>query len=167
MRVVVMGVTGCGKSSVGAALATSLGYPFADADDFHSGANIAKMAAGEALTDADRWPWLDTVGTWLGEHTDAVVACSSLRRAYRDRIRAAAGTAVFLHLAAPRSVIAQRVARRTQTEGHFAGVELLESQYATLEPLGFAEVGGTIDVTHRTLEEAVTEAHDIIALQDD
>lgn len=167
MRVVVMGVTGCGKSSVGAAIAGSLGFAFADADDFHPPANIAKMMAGEPLTDEDRWPWLDAVGQWLASHPDAVVACSALRKAYRDRIRAAAGMTVFLHLTAPQSVIAQRVHRRTIDEGHFAGVDLLASQYETLEPLGFTEVGGTIDVSHRSLAETIDEAHDIIALQDD
>lgn len=167
MRVVVMGVTGCGKSSVGRAVAQSLDFVFADADDFHPAANVAKMTAGEPLTDEDRWPWLEAVGEWLASHPDAVVACSALKKAYRDRIREHAGLTVFLHLAAPHSVLAERVARRTETEGHFAGVALLESQFAALEPLGFKEVGGTIDVSHRSLAEAIEEAHDIIALQDD
>ncbi len=167
MRVVVMGVTGCGKTSVGRQLASSLGFAFADADDFHPPANIAKMAGGIPLTDEDRWPWLDEVGEWLAAHPDAVVACSALRKAYRERIRERAGMTVFLHLAAPPSVLAERVHRRTLDEGHFAGVNLLESQFALLEPLGYDEVGGSIDVTHRTLSEVIAEAHDIIALQDD
>ena len=167
MRVVVMGVTGCGKTSVGRELASALGFTFADADDFHSPSNVAKMAAGTPLTEDDRWPWLDEVGNWLASHPNAIVACSALRKSYRDRIRARAGTTVFLHLAAPLSVIAERVHRRSIDEGHFAGVDLLESQFALLEPLGFAEVGGSIDVSHRTLAEVIEEAHDILALQDD
>lgn len=167
MRVVVMGVTGCGKTSVGRELASSLGFVFADGDDFHSPSNVAKMAAGTPLTEDDRWPWLDEVGTWLSSHPDAVVACSALRKSYRNRIRERAGTTVFLHLAAPPSVIVERVHRRSVDEGHFAGVDLLESQFALLEPLGYDEIGGSIDVTHLTLAEVVEEAHDIIALQDD
>lgn len=167
MRVVVMGVTGCGKSSVGRELASSLEFAFADADDFHTPSNVAKMAAGTPLTDEDRWPWLDRVGDWLASHPDAVLACSALRRAYRDRIRVRAGMTVFLHLVAPQSVIAERVHRRSEVEGHFAGVDLLASQFTILEPLGYDEVGGSIDVTHLTLAEVVAEAHNIIALQDD
>ncbi len=167
MRVVVMGVTGCGKTSVGRQLASSLGFAFADADDFHTPSNVAKMAAGVPLTDEDRWPWLDEVGAWLASHPDAIVACSALRKAYRDRIRRHAAMTVFLHLAAPPSVIAGRVHKRSIDEGHFAGVDLLESQFALLEPLGYDEVGGSIDVTHRTLADVIEEAHDIIALQDD
>lgn len=167
MRVVVMGVTGCGKSSVGADLAASLGIPFADADDFHPESNVAKMSAGIALTDADRWPWLDAVGEWLACHPDGVIACSALKRSYRDRIRAAAGAIVCVHLAARKSVLAERVALRTATEGHFAGTNLLDSQYATLEPLGFDEVGGTIDVSHLTAHQVANEVADLIGLQDD
>lgn len=167
MRVVVMGVTGCGKSSVGAAVAASLGLPFADADDFHPVANVALMAGGIPLTDADRWPWLDAVGEWLAVHPDSVMACSALKRKYRDRLRSQAGPTVFVHLAARQSVLAVRVTRRSEIEGHFAGADLLDSQYATLEPLGFDEVGGTIDVTHLTAHEASSEVADLISLQDD
>lgn len=162
-----MGVTGCGKSSVGGALAASLGVPFADADDFHPESNVAKMSAGIPLTDADRWPWLDAVGEWLASHPDAVVACSALKRSYRDRLRADAGAIVCVHLAARQSVLAERVARRTSTEGHFAGTELLDSQYAALQPLGFDEVGGTIDVSHLDAHQVASEVADLIALQDD
>ena len=167
MRVVVMGVTGCGKSSAGIALATSLGIPFADADDFHPDSNVAKMSAGIPLTDADRWPWLDAVGTWLALHPDAVVACSALKRSYRDRLRIDAGAVVWIHLAARKSALAERVALRTETEGHFAGIGLLDSQYATLEPLGFDEVGGTLDVSHLTAEEVANEVAYLIALEED
>jgi carbohydrate kinase (thermoresistant glucokinase family) len=166
MRVVVMGVTGCGKSSAGEAVSASLGIPFADADDFHPESNVAKMAAGIPLTDADRWPWLDAVGTWLATHPDAVMACSALKRSYRDRLRAEAGAVSFVHLAAKKSILEERVARRTETEGHFAGTDLLDSQFATLEPLGFDEVGGTIDVSHLTASEVSSEVTDLIALLD-
>ncbi|HZL81660.1 MAG TPA: gluconokinase, GntK/IdnK-type, partial [Demequina sp.] len=108
MRVIVMGVTGCGKSSVGAALAAEMGYEFADADDFHPPASVAAMAKGIPLTDEERWPWLDAVGAWMKPQTDVVVACSALRRSYRNRIREAAGPTMFLHLTATQSVIEER-----------------------------------------------------------
>jgi carbohydrate kinase (thermoresistant glucokinase family) len=142
MRLVVMGVSGCGKSSLGAALATALALPFTDADDLHPVGNRAKMAAGQPLTDADRWPWLQAVGAVLAGGA-GVVACSALRRAYRDRLRATAGPVQFLHLVAPREVIAQRLAAR---RGHFMPVALLESQLATLEPLALGE-GWTLNVS--------------------
>ena len=167
MRVVVMGVTGCGKSSVGTALAASLGIPFADADGFHPASNVAKMSAGVSLTDAERWPWLDAIGAWLGSHPDSVVACSALKRSYRDRLRVDAGAVVFVHLAARKSILAARVALRSETEGHFAGTDLLDSQYATLEPLGFEEVGGTIDVSHLSIHQAWSEVAYLIELQED
>lgn len=162
-----MGVTGCGKSTVGAGVAAALGIPFADADDFHPASNVAKMAAGIALTDDDRWPWLEAVGEWLASEPDAVVACSALKRSYRDRLRARAGALVFVHLAAPQSVLAERVALRSATEGHFAGVDLLASQYEVLEPLGFDEVGGTIDVSHLAASDVVREVTDLASLHDD
>lgn len=162
-----MGVTGCGKSTVGARLAAALGVPFADGDDFHPAENVAKMTAGIPLTDEDRWPWLDAVGSWLHDRPDAVVACSALRRAYRDRLRAAAGPLVCLHLTAPTSVLVERVARRSATEGHFAGVALLDSQFAALQPLGFDEAGGSIDVAHQSAEAALASALDILELHDD
>src|SRR6185503_8134662 len=98
--VVVMGVTGCGKSTVGIALARRLGVPFADADDFHSQENVAKMAAGAPLDDADRGPWLHAIGAWLAEHAEhgAVASCSALKRAYRDVLREHAPDAFFVHL---------------------------------------------------------------------
>ena len=136
-----MGVSGCGKSSLGAALATTLALPFTDADDLHPAANRAKMAAGQPLTDADRWPWLQAVGAVLASNA-GVVACSALRRAYRDRLRDAAGPVQFLHLVAPREVIAERLAAR---RGHFMPLALLDSQLATLEPLAPAE-GWTLNV---------------------
>jgi carbohydrate kinase (thermoresistant glucokinase family) len=141
MRLVVMGVSGCGKSSLGAALATALALPFTDADDLHPAANRAKMAAGQPLTDADRWPWLQAVGAVLAGGA-GVVACSALRRSYRDRLRDTAGPVQFLHLVAPREVIVERLAAR---RGHFMPLALLDSQLATLEPLAPGE-GWTLNV---------------------
>ena len=132
MRIVVMGVTSTGKSLIGARLAEAVGGRFVDGDDLHPQANREKMIRGEPLDDRDRAPWLDRIGAALaaGEGT-TVVACSALKRAYRDRIRMAAGQAVFVHLTGPRAVIAERMAERT---GHFMPVSLLDSQLATLEP---------------------------------
>lgn len=167
MRVIVMGVTGCGKSSVGAALAAKLGYEFADADDFHPPANVATMAQGIPITDEERWPWLDAVGAWMKPRMDVVVACSALRHSYRDRLRETAGPTMFLHLTGPRAVIESRVRHRSTHEEHFAGVELVATQYAVLEPLRLNEMGGSIDVAHLSIGQIAAEAADIVALQDD
>jgi carbohydrate kinase (thermoresistant glucokinase family) len=133
MIVVVMGVSGCGKSTVGAALAQSLGWPFLDADDFHPPENVAKMAAGTPLTDDDRWPWLDrTVDALRGAlatHGNAVLACSALRKAYRARL-ARAGAIRFVHLRGNQATIAARLATR---QHRYMPATLLASQFATLE----------------------------------
>lgn len=131
MMVVVMGISGSGKSSVGEALAISLGVPFLEGDSLHLPANVAKMAAGEPLDDADRAPWLTAIAAWMGTHDDGVVACSALKRAYRDRLRDGAPTTRFVLLAPPRAVLEQRLGRR---QGHFMPGSLLDSQLATLEP---------------------------------
>ena len=143
--VVMMGVSGSGKTAVGAALAQRLRVPFADADDFHPPENIAKMSAGVPLTDDDREPWLRTIATWLGEHArhGGVVACSALKRSYRDLLRRCAPEVAFLHLEGDPEVIARRQASRP---GHFMPASLLASQFATLEPLRADERGTTIDV---------------------
>ena len=139
-----MGVSGSGKSTVGAALARRLGVPFADADDFHPAANIAKMAAGTPLTDADRYPWLEAVGKWLEDHEDGgVMSCSALKRAYRDRLRSHCPRVEFLHLTGSPELIARRQAGRP---GHFMPSALLKSQFDTLEPLGPDEHGIALDV---------------------
>lgn len=131
-RIVIMGVSGCGKSSVGAALGHSLGIPYRDGDDLHPAANVEKMRAGIPLTDADRWPWLARVAQVLHDEAPVIVGCSALRRTYRDRIRAGAGGAVrFVHLTGSRDIIAARMAART---GHYMPTALLDSQFATLEP---------------------------------
>jgi gluconokinase len=142
--VVVMGVSGSGKSMVGAALARRLGVPFADADAFHPQAHVAKMAAGTPLTDDDRYPWLDAVGQWLAHHDEGgVMSCSALKRSYRDQLRSHCPRTEFLHLTGSPELIARRQAGRA---GHFMPSTLLESQFATLEPLGPDESGMAVDV---------------------
>ena len=131
-RVVIMGVSGCGKSSVGAGLAARLGLNYRDGDDLHPPENVAKMRTGMPLTDGDRWPWLDRVGQVLLADAPVIVGCSALKRAYRDRIRTAAGGPVtFVHLAGSQEVIAARMALR---QGHYMPLSLLDSQFAALEP---------------------------------
>ncbi len=157
-----MGVTGCGKSTVGRLLAHDLGAEFADADDFHTADAVARMSSGVALTDEDRWPWLDAVASWLAERERAVVACSALRRAYRDRIRGVAGDDVqFIHLDARQDVLEARVRLRSERDGHFAGAGLLDSQYATLEPLEDDERGGRVDVERYAPVDAADAARAI------
>jgi gluconokinase len=142
--IVVMGVSGSGKSTVGAALAQRLRVPFADADDFHPPANIAKMIAGQPLDDDDRYPWLEAIGAWLAGHCDGgVMSCSALKRKYRDQLRRHCPTVEFLHLSGTPQTIAARQASRP---GHFMPASLLASQFATLEPLQSDERGITIDV---------------------
>ena len=140
-----MGVSGSGKSTVGAAVAQRLRVPFADADDFHPAANIAKMSAGHALNDDDRRPWLETIGDWLAERcgSGGVMSCSALKRTYRDQLRQHCPEVEFLHLAGTPEVIARRQSSRP---GHFMPASLLASQFETLEPLAADENGVTIDV---------------------
>ena len=141
MIVVVMGVTGCGKSTVGAALAERLGWRFLDADDFHPPANVAKMAAGTPLADEDRWPWLDRLASELrtieAAGGNGVLACSALKEAYRSRI-GAAGDVRFVHLAGDQATIASRLADRKH---RYMPASLLASQFAALErPANAVEV---------------------------
>jgi gluconokinase len=126
--VVVMGVSGTGKSTIGVALADALGIPFVEGDDLHPEANVAKMAAGIPLTDADRAPWLDRIAAELG--SPVVVACSALKRAYRDRLREAAPDLALVYLHGTAELLAARVEGR---EGHFMPTALLQSQLDTLE----------------------------------
>lgn len=161
--IVVMGVSGSGKSTVGAALAQRLRVPFEDADDLHPRANIAKMAAGQPLDDADRHPWLEVIGEWLAVHGEGggdgrggaggVMSCSALKRSYRDQLRAHAAGVVFVHLAGSHEVIAERQASRP---GHFMPASLLASQFATLEPLQPDEPGVVVDVDQGV--DAIVEA---------
>ncbi|WP_256104683.1 gluconokinase [Streptomyces sp. ODS05-4] len=143
--VVVMGVAGTGKTTVGPLVAARLGVPYAEGDDFHPAANIAKMSAGVPLDDADRAPWLDAIGRWAHGRAGlgGVVSSSALKRAYRDRLRAAAPGAVFLHLTGDRELVERRMAER---RGHFMPTALLDSQFAALEPLGGDEAGVAVDV---------------------
>ncbi len=133
MTVLLMGVCGCGKSTVGRALAVELNWPFLDADTLHPQANVAKMASGIALTDEDRWPWFDRVVAEMRGHaaagTHVVIACSALKQAYRDRL-ANGGSVRFVYLKGDAETIAPRLAGR---KGHFMPPSLLASQFATLE----------------------------------
>ncbi|SUE29086.1 gluconokinase [Nocardia farcinica] len=158
-RVVVMGVTGSGKTTVGTRLAAALGVPFAEGDDFHPAANIERMRAGIPLTDAERRPWLDRIAAWLaGASGGGVVSCSALARAYRDTLRAAAPDVLFVHLDVPRPVLDRRVRER---RGHFMAPQLLDSQLALLEPLGPDEPGVVLDGT-RPPEELVARARELM-----
>lgn len=138
--VLVMGVSGAGKSTVGGLLAERLGTAFADADSFHPPANIAKMSRGEPLTDDDRWPWLDAIGAWVDARHAAglggVVTCSALKRVYRERLRAGRPMLRLLHLAGDPALIGARQAARPD---HFMPASLMASQFATLEAPGEAE----------------------------
>ena len=145
--VVVMGVSGSGKTTVARGIAAAMGWEFAEGDDFHSPANVAKMASGQPLTDDDRWPWLRTIGAWLTEHEqagrDAVVTCSALRRVYRDLLREDRPDVRFCHVEADAALIKDRVEHRT---GHYMPPSLLPSQLATLEPLEPDEPGVAVSV---------------------
>jgi gluconokinase len=158
-----MGVSGSGKTTVGAALAQRLRVPFADADDFHPPENVAKMAAGVPLDDADRLPWLHTIGAWLAAHADAggVISCSALKRSYRDVLRAAAPTQFFVHLDGSPEVVARRVQGRP---GHFMPATLVDSQFATLEPLGPDENGVALDLD-RSVDQLVEDFLSVTAVE--
>ena len=159
IHIVVMGVAGCGKSTVSEAIRDQLDYTLAEGDDFHPKANIDKMSAGIALTDEDRWPWLDLINKWmvaresLGENT--VVSSSALKRSYREVLSKNLNV-YFLHLNGSHELIAQRLKDR---KGHFMPPSLLPSQFAILEPLGKEENGTVIsiegsveDMVHRAIE---------------
>lgn len=152
-----MGVSAAGKSTVGVALAAALGVPFVDADSLHSDANRAKMNAGTPLVDDDRWLWLDAVGRCFAvAEAGLVVACSALRRAYRDRIRETSPGVVFVHLHGSPALLAARAGARVD---HFMPASLLASQLETLEPLETDEVGFELTVDrapHILVEEAAT-----------
>jgi gluconokinase len=143
-HILVMGVSGCGKSTIGAMLAEALGLPFADADAFHPPENVKKMSAGIPLTDADRGPWLDALGAWLAaEERGGLIACSALKRVYRDRLRGWVPGLRVIHLSGAPELIAGRQGTR---EGHFMPPSLMASQFATLEPPGADEEAITLDI---------------------
>ena len=167
---VVMGVSGCGKSTVAALLAGELGWPFEEGDSLHPKSNIDKMAAGQALTDDDRWPWLDTVADWVDEQLDAgksgVITCSALKRSYREVINRRGSGVHFIYLAGSRETIAARLSSR---HGHFMPDSLLDSQFATLEEPAADEpslrigIGPTPEVIVAEIRDAFgwTEATDV------
>lgn len=146
-NIVVFGVSGAGKTTVGRRLAEVLNRTFADADDFHSPESVRKMSASIPLTDSDRVPWLQSVRDWMNRQNDegngTVVACSALKRAYRDALRAASGEVLFVHLSGTSEVISGRLDGRS---GHFMPSTLLASQFEALEPLTPEENGLKVDV---------------------
>jgi len=148
-----MGVSGCGKTTAALNLHNALGWPVAEADDFHPGANIDKMSRGVALTDEDRWPWLKSMRDWMSERATedvkTIVTCSALKRSYRDLLSGARGRVFFIHLLAQPEELQERMAHR---EGHFMPPSLLPSQFAALEPLSDDEDGVTV-VSRATPEE--------------
>lgn len=166
--VVVMGVSGSGKSTIGLLVADALGVPFIDGDSLHPIANVTKMAAGNPLTDEDRWPWLALVGEALADATQTglVVACSALKRAYRDAILAEAPAAVFLHLSGSREVLSARLEGRS---GHFMPISLLDSQLATLEEPGDDEprvvvnVGAPVETVVAAAVEGIRERSAVLS----
>ncbi|MCX7521818.1 gluconokinase [Microbacterium sp. STN6] len=164
--VVVMGVSGSGKSTVGAQVADEFGVPFVDGDSLHPEVNVQKMAAGHPLDDADRWPWLKAIGAAMADARDTglVVACSALKRSYRDAIREKAPAALFLLLDGTREVLNARMQARV---GHFMPASLLDSQLATLERLGSDELGVVVDVDASVPDVVATAVSDIRDLMPD
>jgi len=142
-----MGVSGCGKTTVAAILASRLGWPFEEGDALHPQANIEKMAAGHPLTDADRWPWLARVADWIDERLDAgengLITCSALKRSYRDLINRRGSGLIFVFLAGSKETIAARLAAR---HGHFMRANLLDSQFADLEEPAADEPAIRVDI---------------------
>ncbi len=147
VHVVVMGVSGCGKTTVAEGLAEVTGWRFAEGDAYHPRANIDKMASGSPLTDADREPWLRRLASWIGEQQAAgrssVLSCSALKRSYRDVLRSGAPDVRFVHVHGDPAVLEERLSARA---GHFFPARLLDTQLATLEPLGPDEAGTVVDI---------------------
>jgi len=158
-ELVVMGVAGSGKTTLARALAERLGLPCADADDYHPATNIAKMARGEPLDDRDRAPWLEALADLLKEHaglTGLVLACSALKRDYRQRLRAANADVTFVYLKGSFQVIQQRLERRS---GHFMAAKMLRSQFDTLEEPAHAIVVDVELPTERQVSMVVDALH--------
>lgn len=148
MQLIVMGVSGSGKSTVAALIASRTGCALAEGDEFHSASSVARMAAGQPLDDTARAPWLAAIASWLAERAAraecSVVSCSALRRAYRDVLRGAGPDVWMVHLAGPYELVVRRLTAR---RGHFMPAELLATQFAILEPLAPDEPGITVDLT--------------------
>ncbi len=157
-HVVVMGVCGSGKTTVATGISTVTGLHFVEADDFHSATNVAMMRSGVPLDDADRWPWLRALAAWMAarsaEGVSTVLACSALKRSYRDMLREGPPSMDLVHLDGPAEVIRDRMSRRS---GHYMPASLLDSQIATLEPLHADEFGVVLDVS-LTPDELVSSA---------
>lgn len=157
-HVVVMGVSGSGKTTVARGIAEATGYEFAEADEFHPPENIARMERGVPLTDEDRWPWLTALAQWMEARSAAgvstIITCSALKRTYRDVLRDGPPSVTFVHLDGPAEVIRERMAGR---EGHFMPTSLLQSQIDTLEPLDEDEAGVVLDL-RRSPRELIDEA---------
>lgn len=155
-HVVVMGVSASGKTTLASLLATRLGWPLAEADDFHPATNVAKMASGTPLTDDDRWPWLRTLRDWMDNipGPGTVMTCSALKHSYRDLLREASGVVRFIHVVVDPTILAERISVRT---GHFMPGTLLPSQLSTLEPLASDEDGFTLP-NDSTAEDLLTRA---------
>jgi carbohydrate kinase (thermoresistant glucokinase family) len=153
MKIVVMGVTGCGKTTVGIALAEALGIEFIDSDDLHSESNRKKMSSGIPLTDSDREPWLQAVSKTLQNHESIVVACSALKKSYRSTILAGAPTTKFIHLSGSQELIFARLSERSH---HFMPIGLLDSQFETLEKIDETEFGKVFDID-KPIDEIVHE----------
>lgn len=147
LHLVVMGVSAAGKTTVAREINEVLHWEFAEGDDFHPQANVDKMASGESLDDEDRWPWLAALADWIGQQDAAgrstIMACSALKRSYRDVLRGAGATTYFVHLTGDRELLQERMSAR---DDHFMPLELLDSQLATIEGLVPDEHGGTFDV---------------------
>lgn len=165
VHIVVMGVAGTGKTTIGRGIATLLGLEFAEGDAFHSEANRAKMGAGTPLTDEDRWPWLQSLRDWMtaaaAEGRSTVVACSALRVVYRDVLREADGDVFFVHLVLPEDLNADRLAAR---KGHYMLRSMLDSQLATLESLAENEDGVEVLNTGRP-EDVIAEVVQMVRLR--
>jgi len=155
--IVVMGVSGCGKSTVAARLAERLGWDLAEADAFHSAANVGKMRSGIPLTDEDRWPWLDAIAAWIESAREkdrsCIVACSALKRRYRERLAGGHDHVRFVFLKGDYETVASRLAGRS---GHYMPLSLLQSQFDALEE-PVADENAIVVSIERPIDEIVEE----------
>lgn len=143
LKLILMGVSGCGKTTIGEMIAAHYQSHFYDGDNLHPRENVEKMSKGQPLTDKERWPWLETVGRKLEEESNVVIACSALKRSYRDYIRSISPTAEFIFLSGSKEVLQSRLEAR---KGHFFPASLLDTQLALLEPLAKDEAGYEVDI---------------------